>query len=166
MSSVKIARTIDIAVIRRSVEEKWRRALQTAILELLDYLEAQSYRGVSEDSESLRKGWTFSLQKIPKSELALAVIRNTAPASLFRVTGRGPGKRPPAAAGTPLANWALSKGLNPYILASAIAARGTQRWRDNNNFLGIDSKTKTLKDDSPIYTVFLPALKREWDKLG
>lgn len=63
-----------------------------------------------------------------------ALVNNT-PNSLFRERGRGPGKPPPSSA---VEGWAKRRGLSPFLIARAIGKRGTQRWRDNTNALGID----------------------------
>lgn len=163
MVKVNVAQNLDFTVIEQSLNAAYRRALEIAVLELLDYLEGVSPRGVSQESESLRGNWTFAIQRTRGAFLADAIIQNDADNSLFRVIGRGPGKMPPHRQGSDLERWATAKGLPAFLVAKTIAQKGTQRWRDNDNILGIDSKTGTLARDSPVYTVFFPALQREWN---
>lgn len=63
-----------------------------------------------------------------------ALVNNT-PNSLFRERGRPPGRQPPISA---VEGWAKRRGLSPYLVARGIAKRGTARWRENDNPLGID----------------------------
>lgn len=88
-------------------------------------------------TEELKRGW--DIEATPLSQVTNRVsvkITNTAPYSSFRVAGRGPGKPPPISA---IRSWARLKGLNPYAVQKGIGRRGTRRWRDKDNWVGINN---------------------------
>lgn len=92
---------------------------------LLNLLQRESYRGVSGD---LARSWTVRVKVF-----SFTVTSND-PAARWKIAGRGPGKPPPIKA---IAPWANSKGISPYAVAMAIAQRGTERWRTQDNFLNM-----------------------------
>lgn len=119
------------------------------------YLIPNSPRGGSNAGEALRNNW------LVRNIDTTVIIENIAQNAYFRVVGRGPSR-----GGNPgnfrqnLARWVRAKGLATdgqsvesiaIAIARYIARFGTQRWRDNDNLLGIDSRTGRLKRNSPAY---------------
>lgn len=99
---------------------------------------------------ALQSGWdVMEPRRSPVSFEISGSITNTAPQALNRITGRGPGAVPPLA---PIRSWAAAKGLPPtaaWAIAKKISRSGTERWRDRENFAGIDSRGR-VGPDSPI----------------
>jgi hypothetical protein len=105
-------------------------ALEDEALDLADALQQASPEGATGD---LKKGWDVQV----KSDLSL-LITNSADNALFRIRGRKAGKMPPFGPGSELAAWADKYGIPPFLVARAIARSGTQRYRDKDNFAGIN----------------------------
>jgi Bacteriophage HK97-gp10, putative tail-component len=105
-------------------------AIEDEALDLADELQQASPEGATGD---LKKGWDVQV----KSDLSLQ-ITNSADNALFRIRGRKAGKLPPFGPGSDLAAWAEKFGIPPFLVARAIARRGTQRYRDKDNFAGIN----------------------------
>ena len=85
----------------------------------------------------LRAGYRAESSLFRSGEISGTLSNNT-PNSLFRERGRPPGKFPPFFPGSPLERWARAKGINAFLVARKIAEQGTERWRKNENALGID----------------------------
>ena len=144
----------------RNLAQRFRDAVIAAKLRAAQqwrdqYLIPQSPRGGSTVGEALRNNW------LVRVDGTTVIIENVAQNAYFRVVGRGPSR-----GGNPgnfrqnLVRWVRAKGLASggqsaesiaIAIARYIARYGTQRWRDNENLLGIDSKTGRLKRNSPAY---------------
>jgi len=90
------------------------------------------------DEGDLRQGFYGVGARVVDGEFT-AALANDVRASLYRVRGRGPGRMPPIDA---IAPWARRRGLSPYLVARSIGKRGTQRWRENRNVLGIERTSR------------------------
>lgn len=114
---------------------------------LREKLRAESYKG---ESSELANSWRV------KVRVYNFTVESTDPKAQFKIVGRGPGKMPPVSALTP---WANSKGINPWALAISIARKGTQRWRDDKNFLNMSRQGK-LRKPNPFEDTRLTISKR------
>lgn len=54
-------------------------------------------------------------------------VKPTAKHAIFVHEGRRPGRMPPYQARTPLNRWATKRGMNPFLVARAIARKGTKK---------------------------------------
>ena len=128
-----------------ALSQSFRETADDWALDLADELQQQSYRGATLD---LAAGWDVipATTEPTIADLQVSVVNNTE-ASFHRVVGRGPGRRPPI---EPLRRWAVIKGVNPYALAIKIAREGTERWKQEENFIGF-TRNGQLKPDSFIF---------------
>jgi hypothetical protein len=102
------------------------------LLDAVEEFQNNSPRGATGD---LAAEWDLQAPRKEACSFQInARIINNAPNSLFRIAGRVPGKLPPIEA---IAPWAKMHGLNPFMVARGIAKRGTQRWRERENWVGI-----------------------------
>lgn len=109
----------------------YRLATDDALVEMAQYLQDNSPRGISPASESLKGSWDIiPTQKLRGAMTFRGAIVNYSDRAANRLEGRGPGKFPPFSKGTPLARWAKSKGIPPFLVARKIAREGTERWKD------------------------------------
>lgn len=124
----------------------YRDAFDEALVEAAQFLQENSPKGISPPSGSLRGGWEVKLSRKMRNIFRFeGFLYNTVPTAINRLHGRGPGKFPPFAKGTPLARWAESKGIPPFLVARKIAREGTKRWREegrNNPYIGINLKSR------------------------
>jgi len=153
------------APLQVEVRRQFQKAFDTAMLDLADYLQRESPRGVSEGGDSLAAGWDVVPSKkrrgiIPQS---IGSVVNTAKNAEFRIRGRGPGKRPPIDA---IEAWATAMGISPFLLAKSIGETGTDRWRRKDNILKQDPITLKFAKDSPLYTIFEKRLAEEFAKIS
>lgn len=163
---MQIKTTIELPAMQRRIQKAYRYAMDDAALELADYLQRHSPRGVSPVGESLAGNWEVQASRKVRGQLyAQAFIRNYAEASLPRILGRAPGKFPPFAKGTPLAKWAESKGIPPFVVAKSIAKKGTKRWRTKRNILEVDPVNPNFQRSPLMARIFVPALKKSLDKV-
>jgi hypothetical protein len=155
----------DRAPLEEEARKLFKQAFDTALLELADYLQKNSPRGVSDAGDSLAGGWDVIPARKVRGILPEAggSVVNNADAAEFRIRGRGPGKPPPI---SKIEKWAIAAGISPYALAKSIAKNGTERWRSRDNILKQDPITLEFKKDSPLYTVFEKRLREEWDKIN
>ena len=79
-------------------------------------------------------------------------IENLSDRAINRVAGRSPGLPPPVA---PLTDWVVAKGIEydrrrargiAFAISKAIASRGTQRFRDKDNWAGLSPDGKFIPD--------------------
>lgn len=165
---VGLKSTIDFdGILNKQINKAYRDALDTALVAYAEWLQKVSPRGVSPVGKSLAGSWDIKVTTKARNQLfAEGSIVNTAEASLFRIVGRGPGKFPPYGDGSPLARWANAVGIPPFLVARAIAERGTERWRDRRNILGIDPRTGQLNDpQNKGLQIFEKVLSDELDKI-
>ena len=167
--TLKLSSTTKLDFATQEFRKAVREAVDTALLELADYLQQNSPAGVSPVSASLRGSWDIIPAKKRRGSLdVLGSVINTSDAAKYRIEGRGPGRFPPSSPGTPLARWAAAKGIPAYLVAKSIAEKGTQRWRDGaqGNILKRDPKTGQLANNSPVKTIFEKALRRELNRIS
>jgi len=94
------------------------------------------------DVDSTGKGLAFEVS-----------VSNSVEHAYYAITGRGPGKAPPAGQGSGLERWARLKGLAKgasFGIARKIAREGTDRRKSRKNALGIDPLTQQLRPTSPV----------------
>lgn len=162
---LQIKTTTEIPDMGRRIQKAYRYAMDDAVIELADYLQKHSPRGVSPTKDSLAGNWEVQASRKVRNRLyAQAFIRNYAEASLPRILGRAPGKFPPFAKGTPLAAWAEQKGIPPFLLARSIAKKGTKRWRTKKNILEVDPVRPDFQRSPLMDRIFTPAFKKGLDK--
>lgn len=142
-------------VIRRQVIA----AMDTALLELADFLQQNSPRGVSPVRESLKGSWNvIPARKVRNFPWYKGEVVNTSSNAINRLAGRGPGKFPPFGKGTPLAKWADAKDIPPFLVARKIAREGTERWKESSGrpgYFGLDPSTKLGADAQLLFQVSL-----------
>lgn len=116
------------------------RAIYNEVLEATAAdLRARSPVGATSE---LKSGWTVIAARRAIGSLRASIV-NRAPGARFRIVGRGPGKMPPR---EPIEKWVVAKGggsaaerrSRVYLIRRKIAREGTDRWKDNDNFLGIN----------------------------
>lgn len=158
---------VKAAPIVEELREQFKEAVDTALLELADHLQRESPRGVSRGGNSLAGSWDVKPARKRRGLLpeVFGTIVNTAEAAEFRIRGRGPGKFPPFGEGSPLAAWASAAGIPAFLVARAIAEKGTERWRTKDNILDQDPVTLKFGKNSPLKTVFERKLAEEWSKI-
>ena len=85
----------------------------------------------------LKRGWDIQ-DKSLASNVHQVTISNVADNALYRIAGRGPGRMPPH---EPIYRWAVKKGIEDktYVIRRAIARKGTRRWIEKKNWVGINN---------------------------
>lgn len=137
--------------------EEARKVLDDIGLELADELQQASPEGAT---GGLKKGWDViaSSRRRNTLDVRFAVVNKT-PASLYRAIGRGPGRIPPFDEGSAIDQWVRKvQGISDpkerksrrFLIARGIARRGTKRWRDKDNILGLDPVTGQYMSGSPV----------------
>ena len=119
------------------------------LLDVADELQQGSPVGATRE---LIEGWDV---QYPRKESVTfninAKIINKSDRAINRIAGRPPGLPPPIA---PLTDWVQVK-IEPdrrrargiaFAISKAIAARGTQRWRDQDNWAGLTLEGKYIPD--------------------
>ncbi|MEM6432375.1 MAG: hypothetical protein AAF773_00740 [Cyanobacteria bacterium P01_D01_bin.115] len=133
--------------IRRAVETHIQDEMNIAMRGLEAALRVQSPR----DLGGHARGYRVVLFEFRNDDLFGQLVNDVAN-SLFRERGRPPGRQPPVAA---LEGWARRKGLSAYLVARKIGEKGTDRWIENRNPLGIDRDSQVgaiiVNNDSIIY---------------
>ena len=108
----------------------YRNALDDALIEMAQYLQENSPRGVSPINESLKGSWdVIPARKLRGIMTYEGSVVNLAERAINRLEGRGPGKFPPFGKGSNLEKWATSKGIPAFLVARKIAREGTERWK-------------------------------------
>ena len=136
--------TKQIIAAKKTIAENWVRT----------YLVPRSPRGGSNAGSSLQSNWYVI------TDGTTVIIGNAAQNAYHRVVGRGPSRGGnPGRYRQDMVRWVRAKGLDTASGQSAesialaiirsIARIGTQRWRDNENILGIDSRSGRLRENSP-----------------
>lgn len=156
------------APLEEEIRAQFKYAYDTALLELADYLQQNSPRGVSPSGQSLAGSWDIKPARKVRGVIpeVLGTVVNTAEAAEFRIRGRAPGKFPPFGEGTSLEAWATAAGIPAYLVARSIALKGTERWRNKDNILKQDPITLKFNPDSPLHTIFEKRLREEWEKIS
>lgn len=120
------------------------------LLETANELQQGSPVGATRE---LIEGWDI---QYPRKEAVTftinAKIVNTSDRAINRIAGRPPGTPPPIA---PLTDWVIAKGIEydrrrargiAFAISKAIASRGTQRFRDKDNWAGLSPDGKFIPD--------------------
>lgn len=151
------------------MRRQFKDAFDVALIELADYLQSRSPKGVSPGSESLAGSWDIVPARKERGVISrvFGTVVNKSKDSGFRIRGRGPGKFPPFGKDTGLAKWADAKGIPPFLVARKIALEGTKRYREgaSGNILKQNPVTLTYASNSPMYTVFEANFQKEWTRL-
>jgi hypothetical protein len=121
-----------------------------SLLEIVGELQANTPVGAT---GRLKAGWDVEFQDIliGSSIQFIAQIVNRAEYAEYGIIGRGPGLMPPY---QPIEDFVIAKGsVNPkrdaWRVRVAIAKRGTIRWRNNDNWVGLN-RDGSIKPDSPL----------------
>lgn len=128
--------------------------MDDALLELAQFLQDNSPRGVSPASESLKGSWDIiPARKVRNFFYFDGAVINKAANARNRLEGRGAGKFPPFGPGTPLAAWADAKGIPPFLVARKIAREGTERWKEGmkGGRLALDPATPLGKKAQAVF---------------
>jgi hypothetical protein len=121
-------------------QQEITKAFNEAIQEGVNKVRAET----TMDTGDLRNGYRLNKTVLKGGEFS-GQLQNTTPNSLYRERGRGPGRMPPFGPGSELNKWARRKGIVAFLVARKIAKQGTERWRKNQNALGID-RSSTVND--------------------
>ena len=147
MAKLRLKTSVNVGRLADDMARKVRGIIVDEMLTATDELQRKSPVGAT---GSLQAGWdVLEPRRSPVSFEISGSIINNAPRALNRIAGRGPGTPPPIA---PLKSWAAAKGLPPaaaWAIARKIAKTGTERWRAQDNFAGIDNRGR-IKASSPI----------------
>ena len=166
IASVSFTQSLDLEVLNKSLNRQYRDALDTALLEAVNYLQINSPKGASSPGESLAGNWDIVLSRKERNQLvAEGGIVNNSTNAFNRIAGRPPGKFPPYGEGTPLERWARIKGIPPFLLARKIAQEGTERFRTGKNVMGIDYATGDIKGNPEWLQIFDKTLEQELSKI-
>lgn len=161
---IQIVQSFSPPIIDFQVNKLIIESLDSALLEMAEYLQRNSPRGVSPVLQSLKGSWdVIPSRKVRNFSEYTGSIVNTSENGIFRLEGRGPGKFPPYQPGTPLSDWAVSVGIPAFLVARKIAREGTERWKENGKlgYTGLDPRSKLGMGAE---RVFLFALEREFQK--
>lgn len=128
-------------VMRKGVYDVYTDALLDAAAEF----QANSPVG---STRALKESW--DVQNSPKKEAVTFTVKsniiNTSDRAVNRIAGRPPGTPPPV---EPLVDWVMAKGLASeakkargiaFAIRNKIAKQGTERYKDGDNWVGIDHK--------------------------
>ena len=97
----------------------------------------QYYAAVRNGSPGrLASAWTWADRS---GKEFLFEVANNLPWANWGIRGRGPGKMPPVDS---VRVWANKRGIPPYLVARKIGRVGTERWRQNRNWVGITREDK------------------------
>jgi hypothetical protein len=124
---------------------EFRRRIDDFALDEADWLQQNSPVGAT---GGLKSGWDVipARRQAPTVATMQFSIINTTDNATYRIAGRGPGRLPPI---EPIEAWALvvlgDIGA-AWAIAKGIAARGTKRWRDKKNWVGIDNQGNIIPD--------------------
>jgi hypothetical protein len=121
-----------VSSLGKGIEDSFRNVFNRELRTFVEELKRISPKGVSPSSTSLSGRWEYQVHDLT------AELSNSSHAGFNRLVGRGPGKMPPYGKGTPLAEWAEAKKMHAYSVAQKIAKEGTERWKKNENILGVD----------------------------
>lgn len=120
---------ITVDVDARTLEAAVRRAPVVVLGELNNWVRKTAMRGERRMKEEAQDSVdTGRLQSSIHSTIGhlQGSVRPTAKHAPFVHDGRRPGKMPPFREGTSLNSWARRRGIPPFLVARAIARRGTK----------------------------------------
>ena len=145
---------------RQGIEKAVRDHISDSLNDEMQRLQAALRAQAPRDIGNHARGYRVELFKFRDDELFGALLNDVAN-SLYSERGRGPGKMPPVSA---LSEWARRRGLSAYLVAKKIGDKGTQRWIENKNPLGIDRASQPgaiiVNDDSIIYVYLDEGISR------
>ncbi len=100
---------------------------------------------------NLIRGWDISDRRLSPNQHQV-IISNNADNALYRIAGRGPGKMPRH---KPIYRWAASKGIEDrtYAIRRSIALKGTKRWIEKKNWVGINNDGSIMNNGRIIEVV-------------
>lgn len=161
---VSISKTIDFDnILNNTINKAYRYALDAALLEYANWLQANSPRGATGE---LAASWDIKVSRKARNQLfADGSIVNTADNAYNRIVGRAPGKQFSFEEGSALQRWCAAVGIPPFVVMRKIANEGTQRWRSGKNILGQDPRTGAIDLDNDGIKLFNRILEQEMEKV-
>lgn len=159
-----ISKTIDFDnILNNTINKAYRYALDAALLEYANWLQANSPRGATGE---LAASWDIKVSRKARNQLfADGSIVNTADNAYNRIVGRAPGKQFSFEEGSALQRWCAAVGIPPFVVMRKIANEGTQRWRSGKNILGQDPRTGAIDLDNDGIKLFNRILEQEMEKV-
>lgn len=161
---ISISKTIDFDnILNNTINKAYRYALDAALLEYANWLQANSPRGATGE---LAASWDIKVSRKARNQLfADGSIVNTADNAYNRIVGRAPGKQFSFEEGSALQRWCAAVGIPPFVVMRKIANEGTQRWRFGKNILGQDPRTGAIDLDNDGIKLFNRILEQEMEKV-
>ena len=161
---ISISKTIDFDnILNNTINKAYRYALDAALLEYANWLQANSPRGATGE---LAASWDIKVSRKARNQLfADGSIVNTADNAYNRIVGRAPGKQFSFEEGSALQRWCAAVGISPFVVMRKIANEGTQRWRSGKNILGQDPRTGAIDLDNDGIKLFNRILEQEMEKV-
>lgn len=161
---ISISKTIDFDnILNNTINKAYRYALDAALLEYANWLQANSPRGATGE---LAASWDIKVSRKARNQLfADGSIVNTADNAYNRIVGRAPGKQFSFEEGSALQRWCAAVGIPPFVVMRKIANEGTQRWRSGKNILGQDPRTGAIDLDNDGIKLFNRILEQEMEKV-
>lgn len=161
---ISISKTIDFDnILNNTINKAYRYALDAALLEYANWLQANSPRGATGE---LVASWDIKVSRKARNQLfADGSIVNTADNAYNRIVGRAPGKQFSFEEGSALQRWCAAVGIPPFVVMRKIANEGTQRWRSGKNILGQDPRTGAIDLDNDGIKLFNRILEQEMEKV-
>lgn len=161
---ISISKTIDFDnILNNTINKAYRYALDAALLEYANWLQANSPRGATGE---LAASWDIKVSRKARNQLfADGSIVNTADNAYNRIVGRAPGKQFSFEEGSALQRWCAAVGIPPFVVMRKIANEGTQRWRSGKNILGQDPRTGAIDLDNDGIKLFNRILDQEMEKV-
>ena len=147
--SLNFSTTFKPSKFEQQVIAQIRSAITEELAEAVATLQEGSPVGATGDYKA---GWSLiPARRLPSSFELQGTIRNRTEHTTYAARGRGPGKLPPYKPGSPLAAWAVTKGIPAFLVARKIAREGTKLWQqgDGNNPSGL-KRDGTIAPNSPI----------------
>lgn len=134
MFTLNLSIAFDLEDIAREVMPELSDRFLDHWLDAVDEFQRNTPVGATGD---LKRGWDIEDDLIDPFTYRVG-ISNNAPSALYRIAGRGPGRMPPH---QPIYRWAASKGIEDktYAIRRAIALKGTRRWIEKKNWVGINN---------------------------
>lgn len=141
MFDIRLSFSFDPKKLADDIQKQVRTIIDDELVNIAAELQQASPEGATGE---LKAGWDV----IPSSRRRNLIevqgtITNNAPAALFRVVGRGPGKFPPE---QPLLDWVQIKlNVEPkkakgvaFVIRRKIATKGTKSFIEKRNFAGLN----------------------------
>lgn len=153
----------------RSVAQRVAKIIDDRLLDFADEAQKTSPVGVT---GGLVRGWDV-IPATTVGKVIRGVVMNNAQNSYYKEVGRGPGKQPPF---TPIQAWVIFKNpgldsnavwIRTQRLRESIAKSGTERWRTEDNPIGLRPVNKGggIISGGLIDTMIVQAIAKDLRKL-